>query len=534
MSVESVETWRGFLEAVRESPDDDLNRLAWADWYEDHGEEARATFVRAQVQAARLPEGPTRDALEDQADDLLACHERDWLDGLDSLAIDWQWQRGLLEGVTLSAARMLEEGSLLERFPLRSLRLLGNEVSYQGVLDWPGWRHIERLDLGRHPETLPGLSIPNYRDSAFAGLLQTAPLERLRSLRLSGHEITGPTVQRLLDRHWSRLERLDVSGCSTFGDRATRMLAEAAAPLLESLQMAHTNASEGGLRTALATKCWPALQRLHVSLSAMFRRGVSSDAFRELLLDAPLLPRIGIVDFSHRSVDAATLALLFRCPRLGPIEELNLADCHLGATEMRVLADWPGLLQVKRLNLSSNPFGDAGLLELLASPYLGGLRDLLLANNRLSGVSLQRLYQHPDLTRLKRLHLGGNFVGYSGLKLLAESPLRPVELSLPHVMLPSASGTVLAQSPTFERLRVLHLEGNRLSDEGVRRLTSGRSLRRLRVLGLEANDLDSPSLQPLRDREAWPLLRIVSVGLNHLSLAEKAVLRERYGHGLVG
>lgn len=530
----NVESWRGFLEAVRESPEEDLDRLAWADWYEDHGEDDRASFIRAQVRAARLPDDAVRDALEDQADDLLLRHERDWLDGLDCLACDWHWHRGLLEGVTLPAANLREGLPLLDRLPIRSVRLLGSERSYQASSDWSGWRYVERLDLGRHPQTLPGLSIPNYRDSAFEGFLQSAPLERLRCLRLSGHEITLPTIQRLLERHWQQLKGLDVTGCSTFGDRATRLLSETSAPSLETLNLAHTNVSDGGIRIALGTKSWPALRCLHVSLSALFRRGVSAELFRETLLEAPLLPQLGIVDFSHRSVDAALLSLLLAWPRLGPIEELNLADCHLGQAEMRVLADWPGLLQVRRLNLSSNPFGDAGLIELLASPYLGGLRELFLSHNRLGGASLQRLYHHPELSRLKRLHLDGNFIGFAGLKLLAESPLRPVELSLAHGMLSSASGTVLAQSPAFERLRVLRLQGNRLGDEGVRRLSAGPSLRRLRVLGLEANDLDSPSLQPLGDRDAWPLLRILSVGLNHFSLAEKAFLRERYRHGLIG
>jgi uncharacterized protein (TIGR02996 family) len=531
-----LETWRGFLEAVRESPDDDLNRLAWADWYEDHGDDARATFIRAQVHAARLPDGPERDALEDRADDLLLRHERDWLDGLDSLAADWYWERGLLEGVTLFAGRIPEGQDQLEHLPLRVVRLLGNEISYAAVADWDGLRSIERLDLGRHPETSPGISIPNHRDSAFAALLDSPHLTQVRALRLSGHEITGPTVQRLVSRHWHRLESLDVSGCTTFGDRATRMLTETAAPHLERLDMANTNASEGGIRTALGTRDWPALSRLHVSLSALFRRGLSANLFREALLDAPHLPRLGVLDFAHLSLDTSTLTTLVRCPRLGPIEELNLADCQLGVAEIRVLADWPGLRNVRRLNLSYNSFGDAGLLDLLASPYLGGLRELFLINNHnhLSGVSLKRLYEHPDLLRLQRLHLGGNFVGFAGLKLLADSPLRLTELSLRQVGLGNSSGTVLAQSPAFERLRVLHLERNRLGDDGVRRLTTGPSLRRLRALTLEANDLDSPSLEPLRDREAWPLLRLLSIGLNHFSLAEKAILRERFGHGLLG
>ena len=42
--------------AVCENPDDDAPRLVFADWLEEHGRTPWATFIRAQVQAARLPD----------------------------------------------------------------------------------------------------------------------------------------------------------------------------------------------------------------------------------------------------------------------------------------------------------------------------------------------------------------------------------------------------------------------------------------------------------------------------------------------
>jgi uncharacterized protein (TIGR02996 family) len=46
---------RAFLDAIRESPDDDTPRLVYADWLDDHDEPARATFIRVQCELARLP-----------------------------------------------------------------------------------------------------------------------------------------------------------------------------------------------------------------------------------------------------------------------------------------------------------------------------------------------------------------------------------------------------------------------------------------------------------------------------------------------
>ncbi len=43
------------LRSVCENSDEDTPRLVFADWLQENGEEARAEFIRAQVEAARLP-----------------------------------------------------------------------------------------------------------------------------------------------------------------------------------------------------------------------------------------------------------------------------------------------------------------------------------------------------------------------------------------------------------------------------------------------------------------------------------------------
>ena len=46
------------LAAICADPADDLPRLAYADWLEEHDDAARAEFVRVQCELARLPHGP--------------------------------------------------------------------------------------------------------------------------------------------------------------------------------------------------------------------------------------------------------------------------------------------------------------------------------------------------------------------------------------------------------------------------------------------------------------------------------------------
>jgi uncharacterized protein (TIGR02996 family) len=43
-----------FLADIVEHPDDDTPRLVYADWLEDHGEEAQAEFIRVRCELARL------------------------------------------------------------------------------------------------------------------------------------------------------------------------------------------------------------------------------------------------------------------------------------------------------------------------------------------------------------------------------------------------------------------------------------------------------------------------------------------------
>ena len=151
---------RPFLEAIREQPDDDLHRLAWADWLEERGDDDRATFLRAQLFAARLDETDLAlDPLEDRADDLLAVRDRAWAGRVGELAVDWGWSRGCVESATLTADTLLGHGDeLFETTPIRNLRLLAGEDDLPRLAGcaWLEWvEHLERSAPGRCPAVPP-------------------------------------------------------------------------------------------------------------------------------------------------------------------------------------------------------------------------------------------------------------------------------------------------------------------------------------------------------------------------------------------
>ena len=72
--------YRPFIDAIRISPDDDSPRLVFADWLDEHGESARAEFIRVQCELAPMPTFERRyEELHVRQLELLARHETEWL-----------------------------------------------------------------------------------------------------------------------------------------------------------------------------------------------------------------------------------------------------------------------------------------------------------------------------------------------------------------------------------------------------------------------------------------------------------------------
>src|SRR5262249_46624256 len=115
---ERAEEGRGFLEAIRESPGDDALRLVYADWLDDHGDAARAEFIRVQCELARPPGKERRAGLEDRESALLSANRGAWLAPLDRvLQYDHcTFRRGFPEDLTVRPRVMVE---LAEAFDAR-------------------------------------------------------------------------------------------------------------------------------------------------------------------------------------------------------------------------------------------------------------------------------------------------------------------------------------------------------------------------------------------------------------------------------
>ena len=71
----------GLLNDIRANPGDDTLRLVYADWLDDHGDPARAEFIRAGCELAGLGEGAAA-SLRERTRELLDKHRKEWVSEL--------------------------------------------------------------------------------------------------------------------------------------------------------------------------------------------------------------------------------------------------------------------------------------------------------------------------------------------------------------------------------------------------------------------------------------------------------------------
>jgi uncharacterized protein (TIGR02996 family) len=119
-----------FIAAIRENPDDDTVRLAYADWLDEHGQRERAAFIRIQIDFAHT--GTHRRPDE---------HTHLWSILINQLVLGTPWQlsvrgfvahqsytisRGFLDSGTCASADWIKLGdATLQKHPIRRVVLIG-------------------------------------------------------------------------------------------------------------------------------------------------------------------------------------------------------------------------------------------------------------------------------------------------------------------------------------------------------------------------------------------------------------------------
>lgn len=353
-----------FLAAIAGRPDDDLPRLVYADWLDDHDEPARAEFIRVQIELARLPlNDPRRPELAARERRLLTDHRDAWR--LPQFPDQVQtFRRGFVERIAATGEWLLAHPHSLPAAPLVCALKIVNAASAGAALaGLPGLDRIARLDLSN---TLPGggFSIPAF--------LTDAALGHLRTLNLGLCGLWPWAVLPLLEvDRLGQLDRLDLWG-NPFGDEGVTAIA--ASPNLANLE--------------------------HLDLSAH---------------EQPFA----------NCVHADGAAALAASGTLTKLRTLDLSDHYIGDAGLISLVGSPNSRNLKRLAVAYNDvglLGDSGIEAVVTSPHLGDLKELGFGGNRLSPLGAEALAAWPHLEQMRFVDLRECDLGETTLAKLRASP----------------------------------------------------------------------------------------------------------------
>ena len=466
--------------AIRANPDEDTPRLMFADWLDEHGDDAsrtRAEFIRLQCEIARLADDgsdshavyefvrdrdyvtrPSADwtriddgihrrvALAIRAADLLKRHGEEWLPKLPKkYRVSWDgFHRGFAHRVTLGDPRKMVAARLRAAAPAVTLvasdftAASAERLADAGLLGW-----IAGLEV--RDDCAPGLREVGHRPEA-AGV-------RALAVRFGDADDVASAVAD--SPHWTGLRTLDLSG-TAIGPGAAETLFRA-----------------NHLRT---------LKRLHVhgtgDWTADTVRVFASGGFTELTSLG--LTHCGLGDDATEALAAS--------PHLANLRTLDLGHNDIGGRGVTALLTSPHLANVAFLGLDHNPC--AGLDgKRLAAAEPGGLRMLHCHGCRLRTADVRALARCPRVRALWYLDLDDNNFGTPAVRELVRGlgARCPSILWLTHNRIDDRGADLLAKWKAATALRVLHLRYNAgLTDAGVRALLASRHLGNLDGLGVSA------------------------------------------------
>ncbi len=209
----------GLLETVRAVPEEDLPRLVFADWLEEHDQPQRAELIR--VQCRLVSPGTdleTRRQLQQRERQLLDRYATEWL-GLDlsQRSRAWRYIRGFPE-VVVSADRLPQLAQAIGQAWVQTLRIVNARDYLDQIVSHPALHQVATLDLSRQ----------ELRDQDLRRILRDrargVPEARLPVLDLRGNQLMLQGIETLFARSpLSQVPQLLLDG-NPLSQRARRWL----------------------------------------------------------------------------------------------------------------------------------------------------------------------------------------------------------------------------------------------------------------------------------------------------------------------
>ncbi len=387
-----------FLQRIRAYPDDDAQRLIFADWLDEEGD-PRGRFIRVQLALAHLSEhdrGANNLRIEERH--LLTMHRDEWESSFRGLVSGPVFRRGFVDEVKVAAKQFLRHAhEIFAVAPVRHVHLLDVGGSLPAVTQCPYLSRLSALTV-----------YAQHAGEPLARALAHSPhLAALKVLHLGRNRLADDAVEQLATSpHLAGLEELDLSE-NEIGETGARTLA--ASPCLvnlKQLELRENRLGPAGAETLAGSERLVALRQLGLSdndigTPRLFSLTRAHDLLRVPVLDLamngltfaglqtvfarppsadPAGVRLEELHLNANTLDDAGAAVLAHCPHLANVTVLTLASCNIGDEGMRALANSPYLNRVQLLDVSNNPIHDTGFRALHDSSHWGALRRLLYSH----------------------------------------------------------------------------------------------------------------------------------------------------------
>lgn len=395
---------RGFLEAIRESPDDDTVRLVYADWLEEQGDASRAEFIRVQCELAHPSGKEERTQLERRERELLAANRAAWLGPLhkELLHSHCTFRRGFPEELTIRPKVMVKMAEELNaRVPAGRVTLYGGfgDPAMQALMACPclGW--VAGLEYEH----------PRLTDDGLEMIANSVNLPHLAELSIGFAKFTTNGIQALASSpHRGALRCLSLHRFVWNGATPPATAAALATPgvlfRLRTLSLHGHELGPAGAAVLAGTETLAEVKELDLLLNKLRDEGAIA------LARSPYLRGLSSLVLQTNGITGRAVRELADSPVLDGIRNLYLGVNQIGDKGAQALASCSRLAGLERLSLFSTDLTDRGAEALAASPYLSSLLDLELTGNALTDRGSQALFESPYLQRLERISIGGQIV----------------------------------------------------------------------------------------------------------------------------
>jgi uncharacterized protein (TIGR02996 family) len=454
-----------FLSAIRDNPDDDTPRLAFADWLTENGSPEHGEFIRIQAERARLPADDDRQSdLHARELRLLAAHTADWTSGPPVMRAG-RFRRGFMEYVTGKAADLVAQ--LPEIASLAPVRELA--ISNLGAADGLG-AALAALPAMAGVETIMVSDRAGDRAPAeqLVALFASPHLKRVRRLKLFCGECNAEVLDQIVSLPaLQQLESLQINGGLT-ADEASAVLHKH-----RELPIREFRAHKGPYGS------WA------MSLNGLWALADSGHWRRLEVLNVGIQPNPEILQRLAEGLPYSkihTLWLHQGASSGGGMWRYEPGSQNYGIAEFAAAESWGNL---RDLRFEYIEFNRGELPVLLEAKPLAKLTRLSFFGGMLGPEQGQQLLQCKALSGLRVLDLCGNFMlqqGFAGPLAEAKHLTNLIDLRLIWTQGADPVAEAVASSPQFARLRNLEMANNFVTAKGMRALGESPHLKRLNRL----------------------------------------------------